>query len=145
MTELSTLAGQHSHYSAVRERLYGPAAVRRATPKPAPAKPPRDVIQVSSSAPVVPVAVAAIVELPARAPTWRRILYEVAQKHGITPRDILGSSRYKPVVLARREVIWRMRQELKFSFPRIAMYLGRDHTTILYNHAQHVAQMEQGE
>jgi chromosomal replication initiator protein len=103
----------------------------------------RDVIQVSSAAPCASEPVPAIVGIPEQAPTWRKILYQVAMKHGVSPSDITSVYKTKHIVAARYEAFYRMREELKISFPRIGMYLGRDHTTVLAGYRKHAARLAQ--
>lgn len=74
------------------------------------------------------------IELPAMPDSLRRIILEVAQKLNIHPNEIVGKGRTEPVVQARREFVWRARQETNYSFPRIGRALNRDHTTALYHY-----------
>lgn len=103
----------------------------------------RDFIQVSSSAPVVAEPVPAASDAPAKPTTWRHDLYEVANKHGINPLDIVGVFRDRPLVAARYELFWRLRTERKFSFGRIGLLLNRDHATVKYGVAKHAAKLEE--
>ena len=66
-------------------------------------------------------------------PVYKRILREVAEKHGVTVNDILSSRRAARIVHARQETVWRMKTETTFSYPEIGRRLGgKDHTTIMH-------------
>lgn len=78
--------------------------------------------------------------------TVREILQRCADNHGVTPADIVGDRRFKPIVHARQEAMYRLRDlrtfegARRFSLPRIGQLLGgRDHTTILHGVRAHEA------
>jgi len=57
---------------------------------------------------------------------------EVAQRHGLTAKDLAGGARVKVVSSVRYEAMWFARAKTKASLPTIGMALGgRDHTTVL--------------
>jgi len=67
------------------------------------------------------------------------IVEEVAAKHGITYEDVVGHSRKRAIVLARREAIYRMRTETPLSLQQIGKALGgKDHTSVLHALRCHV-------
>lgn len=66
---------------------------------------------------------------PARA---RVIVGEVSRKHGVNPKSLMEGYRYCGIVKARMEVVYRLRTEIEWSFTRIGMFLGRDHTSIIH-------------
>lgn len=69
---------------------------------------------------------------PVRA-TAKQIIQQVASKHKIDPGDMVGPSRTRDLVRARREAYYRIRTETKLSLPQIGRrFGGRDHTTILH-------------
>ena len=104
----------------------------------------RDILQVSSAAPApVEPPVPAIVDMPQRSRTWRHDLFDVARKHGVTPRDITSHFRDKNLVAARHELFWRLRTERNYSFPRIAMLLGRDHSSVIHGFKRHAEKLGQ--
>ena len=70
-------------------------------------------------------------------PSWRRILRETADKHGLTVADLTGPSQKQRPAHARQEAMWRMRTELNMSFPRIGARLNRHHTTAMFAVEQH--------
>lgn len=63
-----------------------------------------------------------------------KIVIQTAEEHRLTPEDILGSSRIKEIARARQLAIYRIREEVKLSFPQIGHFLKRDHTTIIHNY-----------
>lgn len=67
----------------------------------------------------------------------RRIIAEVAEKHGIEARDIIETSRYKPIVAARHEVFFRLCNERGYSAERIAAILHRDSSSVRYGIGRH--------
>jgi hypothetical protein len=62
----------------------------------------------------------------------KAVVNAVADRHGIAPEDILGSSRKRPVMLARFECMYRLRVEYKMSYPAIGARLDRDHSTVMH-------------
>lgn len=66
---------------------------------------------------------------------WMRVLHAVAAHHDVCAKEILGKSRKRHVVNARFEVFYRLRVDLNYSYPKIAMLMKRDHTSVL--HAVH--------
>jgi hypothetical protein len=66
-------------------------------------------------------------------PRAKRVLLEIAQKHGITCAEILGDRRIRAVVEARQEVMRELVEKLPdWSIARIGRFLRRDHTTVLH-------------
>lgn len=64
----------------------------------------------------------------------RAIITEVAEKHGLVPRLLAASTRLAPVVRARDEAVWRLREELGLGLKEIGFLLGgRDHSTIIHS------------
>jgi len=76
---------------------------------------------------------------------FTQTLAAVASSHGVSPADILGPFRFRPLVHARQELAWRMRNakdslgDPRFSLPQIAAWMDRDHTTILHAVRAHEA------
>jgi hypothetical protein len=111
------------HYKAVRARLNGGApparrAVAIAPPPPPPEPPP----------PPVP-------ELPPASFQYtmsaaRRIAQAALVPHGMTWTDAMGPSRTPPYTNARADVYKALRKH-GWSLKKIAIYCGRDHTTIM--------------
>jgi hypothetical protein len=61
----------------------------------------------------------------------KEILREVANAHGFLADDIIGVSRYRPVVEARQAAMAAVYQErADLSLPQIGIIFKRDHTTI---------------
>ncbi|HYE38208.1 helix-turn-helix domain-containing protein [Methylocaldum sp.] len=75
-------------------------------------------------------------------PKWRVILSEVAAKHRIPERDIIGPSRKRRETTARYEVYWRLNHELGLSLHAIGRRIGqRDHSSVHHGLVQHEARM----
>jgi chromosomal replication initiation ATPase DnaA len=78
-------------------------------------------------------------------PKAESIIQECAAKHGVTAERVLGKSRITPVVRARQEAIYRIREELRplavnpdaYSYPQIGrIFYGADgsglnHSTVI--------------
>ena len=65
-------------------------------------------------------------------PAMRLVIEDCSTITGIAVPQILGRGRSPEVAFARFAIIWAIREELGYSFPRIGRALGRrDHTTIL--------------
>jgi chromosomal replication initiation ATPase DnaA len=63
----------------------------------------------------------------------REILLEVANKHGLSPQELLEAKHSHKLSSARQELMWRWRHELGYSLPKIARLIGlKEHTSILY-------------
>lgn len=71
-------------------------------------------------------------------PSWKKIVREVSEKHGVSILDMLSTRRAQPFVAARYEAMYRLRHETTMSYPAIGRRLGgRDHTTVLHGVRQH--------
>lgn len=68
--------------------------------------------------------------LPERA---ERILKGVCERHDVTDFDVLGKSRLKRIVQARRELIAIMHFKLGYDHYRIAHTLQMDRTSVLHH------------
>lgn len=65
------------------------------------------------------------------------ILIEVAERHGMTVTQMKSKSRKKPIVLARQEAMYLLREH-GLSYPLIAKLTGvTDHTTALHGANAH--------
>lgn len=56
----------------------------------------------------------------------------VAHKHGLNPFAVQNGGRQRHLVAARHEVWWRIRTEMNYSFPRIARFARKDHSTVIH-------------
>lgn len=76
----------------------------------------------------------------------RKIIVDVANKHNVPFKTMMGKCRIKQYVIARHEAIYRIYTELEeMSLPRIARIMGgRDHTTILNAINRHQERMKAG-
>lgn len=71
-------------------------------------------------------------EMPRRPVRVEALIQTVAQQVGVTPQQILGTSRHRFVVLARALVIHLARQCTSMSYPEIAARMGREnHSTVI--------------
>jgi chromosomal replication initiation ATPase DnaA len=61
----------------------------------------------------------------------KSVLNSICQKHGVTYDELMSLSRKDGLTKARREAIVTMRDELKMSYPFIALMIKRDHSTVL--------------
>lgn len=82
-------------------------------------------------------------------PSWRRIIRETADKHGVSAGAVAsrplrrGWPDAPPETIARHEAAWRMRNELNMSLPAIAKRLGyRNHTSIMHACKAHEARAQ---
>ena len=123
---MQTLEDLNAHYKAVRARLNAgpsPKPVELAPPPPAAPEP----------APVIFMTVPAFPFTPAQL-----ILQEVADKHGITVKDMKGRCRKNKFSRARQEAAYIIKERLGMSLPKIGRILGnKDHTTILHGIRKH--------
>jgi chromosomal replication initiation ATPase DnaA len=66
-----------------------------------------------------------------------QIIREVADRNGITVRQILGKNRSRHLAWPRHEAYALIRERLGYSYPRIGQIFNRDHTTVLYGERQY--------
>lgn len=64
--------------------------------------------------------------------TVDQILEAVSVTFGYSVDDLLGSSRSKPLVMARQTAMFACREFLGLSYPQIGKALNRDHTTVMH-------------
>jgi len=105
------------HYKAVRARLNG--------------GPPRAPVAIAPPPPPEP----PVAELPPASFQYtmsaaRRIAQAALVPHGMTWTDAMGPSRTLPYTRARADVYKALRKH-GWSLTKIAIYCGRDHTTIM--------------
>lgn len=67
---------------------------------------------------------------------FREIVDAVALARNLPSADIIGRRRFKPLVHARQEVMFRLRED-GYAWPQIAKHWGMDHTTVMWGVAQH--------
>ncbi|MDA1120894.1 MAG: hypothetical protein O2887_10470, partial [Bacteroidetes bacterium] len=58
------------------------------------------------------------------------IIKDIAFHHGVTPEDILGSSRKRENVIARWDVMQRL-YDNNFTYEKIGELTNRDHSTVI--------------
>jgi hypothetical protein len=59
------------------------------------------------------------------------ILIAVAMATGVSQEDILSNDRHQPLTMARKLFYYLAREHTDKSFPAIADFIGRDHTTVI--------------
>lgn len=122
-------------------------ALREERGIPAPTPKPQEVIRPRKSrAKTLPKRDIIYLDQPVSAPAeaYKRILREVAMKHGITVNTLIGQDRFYHIVQARHEAVYRLRTETKMSYPAIGRRMGnRDHTTCLSSYRAYVRQMKE--
>ena len=123
-TATLTLAQLQDHYKQVRARLdKTPPRVAPVVVKP-PLPPAPPVVRIDIPPP--PMARSEI------------ILMQVAEKHGLTVKDLVRYCAKKKIATARHEAIYRLRNELGLTLNQISFRLGgRDHATILASIKKH--------
>lgn len=75
-------------------------------------------------------------------PAADKVLDETCAKYSVSKDSILAQVRFPEIVAPRQEVMWRLRTELGCSFPVIAKFLGRDHTTIMHGVRAHQLRLD---
>lgn len=140
------LLGQHRRWADARERLWHS---RPPAPKPARPRPVNPFIRERREAEARKQAVLDAIGagIARGVPTWRRIVNEVARKHGVFPGVVLTVHRLRDdlAMIARDEAFARIRAEVivrgsPMSLPRIAeRFGGLDHTTVLAGIRRHRA------
>lgn len=60
------------------------------------------------------------------------IIKRVAAAFGVSPKELLGASRLRRVLVPRQVAMFLAREACGLSFPRLAAAFGRDHTTVLH-------------
>jgi chromosomal replication initiation ATPase DnaA len=66
-----------------------------------------------------------------------RIIEEVAQQYGISPKSIIGPYRRHTLIQPRHEAMYRCLNETSKSLPVIANIFHRDHSTVGYGAMLH--------
>lgn len=69
----------------------------------------------------------------------------VAEVYGVTERSISSRRTDRSAAYPRQMLACAARELLRWSFPRIAMEMSRDHTTIMYAHCQAMRRLETDE
>lgn len=134
MNDLSFL----ENYKAIRQRLYPKAPAVVAMPQKVEEKPVEEPIQQ-----VVEEIEREVFEHEPTQTSYdfsqtsvsraRTIIKEVAREMNVSVLDIISQRRSKEFVEARQYIMWRLRNETSWSFPRIGKFLGnRDHTTVMH-------------
>lgn len=72
-----------------------------------------------------------------RGPTMRKVISEVAERHGLTLTQLRDHCRTRSIAYVRQEAMYEARVRAGKSLPMIGRYLNRDHTTVLYGVRAH--------
>jgi hypothetical protein len=68
-------------------------------------------------------------------PAYLKILGDVARKHKVPYKSIIGTSQMHHISHARREFIFRCMEEIpNASYSGVGRYINRDHTTVIHAH-----------
>jgi hypothetical protein len=138
---VSALAEQHERWLGVRDRLWRPPVAFIDPPHlrlvPPPEEPPKSPWQYMPVAPYDHCSGSNFVR-PLRA-----IILDTARKHGMTFKEITSRRRFRPIVAARHEAMWRCSHETTASLPAIGRaFGGYDHTTVLNAIRKHQERMD---
>ncbi|WP_439538703.1 helix-turn-helix domain-containing protein [Sphingomonas sp.] len=71
--------------------------------------------------------------VPLVRPTFREIHLAVAAYYKLTPEDLMSPSRCQRIVRPRQMALYLSRTMTGMSFPRIARYYKRHHTTVMFS------------
>jgi len=63
-----------------------------------------------------------------------QIVTGAAAEFGLTPKEMMESGRSGETAYARQKAMYRLREELKLSFPQIGAIFGKHHTTIIHGY-----------
>lgn len=73
----------------------------------------------------------------------RAIARAVAARHRMTLDEMMSASRVRRLARARQEAMYLMVKAERWSLPRIGMFFGKDHTTILHGARAHERRLEE--
>jgi hypothetical protein len=80
-----------------------------------------------------------------RRKTWKDIVNEVCDKHGVSFEELISARRHMKIVYARQEAFWRFKNETTMSLPQMAKRLNRcDHSMSLHSIRRYEARQKQG-
>lgn len=93
-----------------------------------------DLHKINPSVDSVKLVMSSFSQAPKRgAVTTKKILSTVSEFFEVDPKDIVGNSRKKELVVPRQIAMYLMREEVHASYPNIGQELGgRDHTTAMH-------------
>jgi hypothetical protein len=72
---------------------------------------------------------------PSSAVAVAPIVQAVCAAFRVTHEEMMSSRRGQHLALARQVAVYLVREITEYSFPRIAHYFGRDHSTAIHSHA----------
>lgn len=65
-------------------------------------------------------------------PIVRQIITETVEHYGFPFMDLASSARHTPIIKARHELMWRLRNEAMLPLKAIGYLLRRDHSTVIH-------------
>lgn len=123
-------------YAAIRSRLYGSTPRKIFRPEPKPEPEPKSDRKMYGKAGKYRWSFGEPLETCGH--RWREIVNEVAEKHDVCPREILGQTKTDPITRARFECWYRIKNETRYSYPQIGRFFGKDHSTVVHGAARWV-------
>jgi chromosomal replication initiation ATPase DnaA len=76
-------------------------------------------------------------------PEWaREIVIECCDEAGVSPLDVISGRRFKRIMGARHAALYHVcaRRNAYTSIPKVGIWFGREHTSILYAIAKYAAE-----
>jgi chromosomal replication initiator protein len=64
--------------------------------------------------------------------TFEKVLNKISEFYGLNKEDILNQKRDRELVHPRQVMMYILRHELNYSYPKIGKELKRDHTTVIH-------------
>jgi chromosomal replication initiation ATPase DnaA len=137
-----------AHYAQVKKKLMNLKKVEQ-TPEPVEV-PVSTVEEVKGPRIVIPAhlvedykrSMSALQDRPSSSTKMKTIVKEVADKHNFTYDEMFVRRRKAALSAARHEAFYRLRHELKLSFPRIGNFFYMDHTSVLHGVQKMEAKLE---
>jgi hypothetical protein len=125
---LSALVEQHARWKEAHARLIG-TVVKPVPPPPTPL------------AKTAKTALVRLFEICADPPLWALLIAEACDAHRISRHALLSTSRSRPIVLIRHELMHRLRTEARMSLVAIGKRLRRDYSTVSHGVARHTERL----
>lgn len=120
---MKTIEDLHEHYKNVRARINNAAKQQKqveAQPKPKPEICWKDIFDNAKEK-------YGVVRNP-----YMNIIQEICEEHNLEREILFSKSRKRHIVIARSAAFYRIRQELNWSYPKIARLFNNHHTTVMH-------------
>ena len=78
---------------------------------------------------------------PVPKPTMKAITERFAEDRGLSVGELRGPSRYRYVAWPRQELMWMLRRQGLWTFPQIARFFSKDHSTVIHSCRAHQERM----